>query len=434
MDISESFENFNNQLNDLTVQFNSFYNSLKNLKGKSVYQSLIKKSQEYLRNLAARLAKIKKVYEVFTRQLDGDCNNYMNEMSRIEEEDVFDIDGLKQEFSTFKEEFIGKKNEGLNKMTSPSFIYRQGKESKVNAELAMNYPGSYFYKEYNSDRRTGDGNIFIDRDGANDGLINKYMEEDNSLNQDIKKMDNEKRDNLLDDLSYFSLPIKKNFVKELGHNEDNEIMEAWKNRRALIVNNEYNKDFIELLKKNQLLDTVFKNQNLGRIQYIEDQKSFTMAITLKYYDVIVDCLRNGKMINKELIEANSDNGDADELINEMKMMGIELNDEKKEEIRGCFYQPMFMNISKIIDNEEYDKCLQKWTRCHKWKLIYRASEHGYTASSFHERCDNVTPTLVIIKSHNDCIFGGFTTQTWKVVHPDNYGCIYYHDNIMIINR
>ena len=63
MDISESFENFNNQLNDLTVQFNSFYNSLKNLKGKSVYQSLIKKSQEYLRNLAARLAKIKKVYE-----------------------------------------------------------------------------------------------------------------------------------------------------------------------------------------------------------------------------------------------------------------------------------------------------------------------------------------------------------------------------------
>ena len=122
MDISESFENFNNQLNDLTVQFNSFYNSLKNLKGKSVYQSLIKKSQEYLRNLAARLEKIKKVYEVFTRQLDGDCNNYMNEMSKIEEEDVFDIDGLKQEFVTFKEEFIGKKNEGLNKMTSPSFI------------------------------------------------------------------------------------------------------------------------------------------------------------------------------------------------------------------------------------------------------------------------------------------------------------------------
>ena len=76
------------------------------------------------------------------------------------------------------------------------------------------------------------------------------MKEDYCLLDDIKKMDNEKRGNLLDDLSFFSLPIKKEFVKELGHNEDNEIMEAWKNRRVLLVNNEYNKDFIELLKKN----------------------------------------------------------------------------------------------------------------------------------------------------------------------------------------
>ena len=426
MDISESFENFNNQLNDLTVQFNSFYNSLKNLKGKSVYQSLIKKSQEYLRNLAARLEKIKKVYEVFTRQLDGDCNNYMNEMSKIEEEDVFDIDGLKQEFSTFKEEFIGKKNEGLNKMTSPSFIYRQGKESKVNAELAMKYPGSYFYKEYNSDRRTGDGNIFIDHDGTNDGLVYKYMEDDNSLNQDIKKMDNEKRSNLLDDLSFLKLPIKKDFVKELGHNEDNEIMEAWKNRRALIVNNEYNKDFIELLKKNQLFDTVFKNQNLGRIQYIEDQKSFTMAITLKYYDVIVDCLKNEKMINKELIKKNSDKGDADEMINEMRMMGIELNDDNKEEIRGCFALPLFMNISNIIDNRKYDNALREWVGEHEWKMIYRASAHDYSASSFHSHCDDKGPTLVVIKSSGGWIFGGYTTKSWKVVHPDKWGGIYYN--------
>ena len=423
MDISESFENFNNQLNDLTVQFNSFYNSLKNLKGKSVYQSLIKKSQEYLRNLAARLEKIKKVYEVFTRQLDGDCNNYMNEMSRIEEEDVFDIDGLKQEFLTFKEEFIGKKNEGLNKMTSPSFIYRQGKESKVNAELAMNYPGSYFYKEYNSDRRTGDGNIYLDHDGTNDGLIYKYMEDDNSLNQDIKKMDNEKRGNLLDDLSFLKLPIKKDIVKELGHNEDNEIMEAWKNRRVLLVNNEYNKDFIELLKKNQLLDTVFKNQNLGRIQYIEDQKSFTMAITLKYYDVIVDCLRNGK-INKELVKANSDKGDADELINEMRMMGIELNDDNKEEIRGCFGSH-FLRESTILEGTQYDDKLRNWVGDYQWRLIYRASKHGYSASSFHSHCDDNGPTLIIIKSTDGWIFGGYTTQSWKVVHPEKGGCILF---------
>ena len=76
---------------------------------------------------------------------------------------------------------------------------------------------------------------------------------------DLKKMSNEKRSHLLNDLSYLDLPIKKEFVKELGCNKDNEIMEAWREKRALMVNNKYNKDFIELLKKNQLLDTVFKN-------------------------------------------------------------------------------------------------------------------------------------------------------------------------------
>ena len=192
------------------------------------------------------------------------------------------------------------------------------------------------------------------------------------------------------------------------------------------MNNEYNKDFIELLKKNQLLDTVFKNQNLGHIQYIEDQKSFTMAITLKYYDVIVDCLKNEKMINKELIEANSDKGDADELINEMRMIGIELNDDNKEVIRGCFVLPLFMNISNIIDNRKYDKALREWVGEHEWKMIYRASAHDYSASSFHSHCDDKGPTLVVIKSSGGWIFGGYTTQSWRVIHPGYWGGIYYN--------
>ena len=228
------------------------------------------------------------------------------------------------------------------------------------------------------------------------------------------------KEKLLDDLNFLELPIKKEILRELGRNEDNEIMEAWREKRALKVNNEYNKEFIDLLKKNELLDTVFNNQNLGDIQYIEDQKSFTLPIHLKYYDVIVDCLKNGKIINKELIKKNSDNSDADELINEMEMIGIELNDDNKEEIRGCFGSQI-LRESTILEDTQYDKALKEWLGSeHEWKMIYRASDHDYSASSFHEHCNNVTPTLVIIKSHNDCIFGGYTTQSWKADQ-----CIYY---------
>ena len=81
-------------------------------------------------------------------------------------------------------------------------------------------------------------------------------------------------------------------------------------------------------------------------------------------------------------------------------------------------------------NQQYDSYLREWLgNDYKWKLIYRASEHGYTGESFHEYCDNVKgPTLVVIKSSGGWIFGGYTIQSWS-------GDGIYNDMIyLIINR
>ena len=76
-------------------------------------------------------------------------------------------------------------------------------------------------------------------------------------------------------------------------------------------------------------------------------------------------------------------------------------------------------------NQQYDSKLREWLgNDYKWKLLYRASEHGYSGKSFHEYCDDKRPTLVVIKSSEGWIFGGYTTQSWKVVHPNEYGSIY----------
>ena len=100
-----------------------------------------------------------------------------------------------------------------------------------------------------------------------------------------------------------------------------------------------------------------------------------------------------------------------------------LIDEKKEEIRGCFH-PRLLRGSSLLEDTQYDKYLKEWLGSeHKWKLIYRASEHGYSASSFHSHCDYSEPTLIIIKSSGGWIFGGYTTHSWKAVHPDKWGCI-----------
>ncbi|KAG2392708.1 hypothetical protein C9374_011433 [Naegleria lovaniensis] len=68
-------------------------------------------------------------------------------------------------------------------------------------------------------------------------------------------------------------------------------------------------------------------------------------------------------------------------------------------------------------------------------LLYRGSQDGFTAQSFHAKCDSHTPTLTIIKTsgHDPQIFGGYTTQTWNPVNGnykrDSESFIFkYHDS------
>ena len=47
----------------------------------------------------------------------------------------------------------------------------------------------------------------------------------------------------------------------------------------------------------------------------------------------------------------------------------------------------------------------------EWLLLYRASRDGFNASAFHERCDNIGPTVTVVKSGSN-VFGGFTERAW----------------------
>ena len=72
----------------------------------------------------------------------------------------------------------------------------------------------------------------------------------------------------------------------------------------------------------------------------------------------------------------------------------------------------FLPNTQIVDSQ-YDSYLKEWLGDVKdMRLIYRASEHEFTTKSFHECCDNKGPTLIVIKSSEGWIFGGYTTQSW----------------------
>lgn len=48
-----------------------------------------------------------------------------------------------------------------------------------------------------------------------------------------------------------------------------------------------------------------------------------------------------------------------------------------------------------------------------FKLIYRGSRDGFGSNVFHSLCDQKPQTLVLIRSTNNYIFGGYTEQDWS---------------------
>lgn len=50
-----------------------------------------------------------------------------------------------------------------------------------------------------------------------------------------------------------------------------------------------------------------------------------------------------------------------------------------------------------------------------WKLLYRATDDGFSSRNFHEKCDGIPNTLTVIKSSSGNIFGGFTEKAWSSI-------------------
>ena len=98
-------ESFSEILNDRLCDYKIFYNNLRSLKGRNVNLSLIQRSQDYLNNEYSRIERVKKVYDKFSSVFNQICENYLNEVNSIEEEEKNEVEGLKNDFKDMKNEF-----------------------------------------------------------------------------------------------------------------------------------------------------------------------------------------------------------------------------------------------------------------------------------------------------------------------------------------
>ena len=146
--------------------------------------------------------------------------------------------------------------------------------------------------------------------------------------------------------------------------------------------------------------------------FVIDYKSkYTIDHLYKYPDIIMN-YKETKDISEESLKQFEDDV---ELLNDLNTINCKDSDIRLKISRCCLKNPSeFLPDTQLV-NQQYDAKLREWIgNNYKWRLIYRASEHGYTASSFHECCDYVKgPTLIVIKSSGGWIFGGYTTQSWS---------------------
>ncbi len=156
---------------------------------------------------------------------------------------------------------------------------------------------------------------------------------------------------------------------------------------------------------------------------IDNYKDFIYN-TCKYPDALWEINETNDISEESLKQVDDDA----ELLNDLDVIHCYDRAFRVKISRCCLKNPSELLPNTKIVSQQYDSYLKEWTGDYQWKLLYRASEHGYTAKSFHECCDNKRPTLVVIKSSGGWIFGGFTTQSWTPVLTK---CIYmkcYNDN------
>ncbi len=80
-----------------------------------------------------------------------------------------------------------------------------------------------------------------------------------------------------------------------------------------------------------------------------------------------------------------------------------------------YEQHGFFHDSQVVCSPEEKNNIRKFfTKTIKQvTLLYRASDHGFCAMKFHEKCDGIPNTLTVVRTEFDKKIGGFTPLKWS---------------------
>ena len=173
---------------------------------------------------------------------------------------------------------------------------------------------------------------------------------------------------------------------------------------------------ISEILKSKTFESEINEQEI-KIKYKNVFAEFSFIIPIKENQDLNQLIRNLYSIIKDLKKENESNNERiknlEEELKEIKNKLLPLKEEKdieeKEKEENFFYQ------STILMSREEKELISNWIKQNtqkKFKLLYRASKDGDSIKTFHEKCDNKGPTVMIIKTNTGFRFGGYNPLFW----------------------
>ena len=277
--------------------------------------------------------------------------------------------------------------------------------------------------------------------------ISKIKSKGNGLHRDcevcnIEEIKDEKKSNLEENikcLEDLSKSLDK-FIKELKIVSE----EMYKNKEDIKL--KIQKIFTQIRsalneREDKLLSEVDNkfNDNYFKDDDIKNSEKLPNKIKLS--------LEKGKLIKKEWDNKDKLNSLINDCINiennikDIKRMNENIN---KENLKENFikFEPEEKKINELLKmiqsfgelqlpnnslgkllKEEDCELISNWIKSDnqqikkvEFKLCYDAKKNGDDKNNFHKFCDNAGPTLIVIKTESDYIFGGYTKENWESNH------------------
>ena len=207
---------------------------------------------------------------------------------------------------------------------------------------------------------------YVSKINKNQKEMKKLIKE---LMKNIKITYNEEENNIKYEEYYFNgiLPPKDIEFKEFT---DTSFKIYWKNDDKIINNNKI-KYKVEIRKENEKFEKIYEGNEMNCL------------------------IKNlNKNTNYEIrISPNNNN------------IWSEIKKIKTSEFNSLI-------LSESQKYKEFSKKIIEWTGYKKMELLYRGTRDGMTSNAFHNKCNNISPTLCLFKCTKGYIFGGYAATSW----------------------